>query len=253
MKFIVGNLKMNLISSDEKEKYFSDFKKEIKNHKLTDEKIVLCVPAIHLESFAKKLKLKDVSLGGQNLFWEDKGSFTGETSGSMLKNTGAEYVLIGHSERRKYFSETSAEANLKIVAALRNHLVPIYCVGETLEEKNNGSAPEVIISQISEAFRGISETQAKAILIAYEPVWSVGSDQIPTSDDILQVKILIKKTFAKMYGFEVAEKMHLLYGGSVKAEFVGQVCVKPGLDGVLVGRESLVPKDFLKIIKEITK
>lgn len=251
MKLIVGNLKMNLLSSKDREKYIAEFKKETKDLKLSENRIILCVPAIHLEGFTKKLHIRDIAIGGQNIFWEDEGSYTGEISAKMLKGMEAEYAIIGHSERRKYFGETSGDANLKIKAAFRNKLTPIYCVGETLEEKNGGNAEEAVIRQVSEAFIGLSESQARAVIVAYEPIWSVGSDKIPTSDEILQMKILIKKTFAKLYNADIAEKISLLYGGSVKAEFVQQVCLKPGLDGVLVGRESLVPKDFVKIVKAI--
>ena len=250
-KIIVGNLKMNILTIAERDRYFEAFKKELKAAKLANASIVLCAAAVHLESFAKKLKTKAVAIGAQNIFWEEKGSYTGEISAAMVANLGAEYVIIGHSERRRYFGETSVEANLKIKAALKNKLTPIYCVGETKEEKDNGMAAETIIEQVTEGFAGLSDTKAASVIIAYEPVWAVGSDALPTSNEILEIKILIKKIFADMYRLSVAEKIRVLYGGSVKAEAVAQVCLEPGLDGVLVGRESLVPRDFFKIVKVI--
>lgn len=244
---------MNISNVVERDRYFEDFKKELKSVKSDGTHVALCVPAIHLESFVKKMKAKTVSIGVQNIFWEEKGSYTGEISPSLAANIGAEYVIIGHSERRRYFGETNEQANAKIKAALKNKLKPIYCVGETREEKENGTAAEVIIDQLTQAFAGISAVQSSGVVIAYEPVWSVGSDIIPTSDEILEIRILIKKVFAGMYGSEVAEKIRVLYGGSVKAESIQQVCLAPKLDGVLVGRESLVPRDFFKIVSLIEK
>ncbi len=252
-KMIVGNLKMNILSATERDNYLENFKKELKLAAIKKSALVLCVPQIHLETFGKKLKSKLVKIGAQNIFWEEKGSFTGETSPQMAKNFGAEFTIIGHSERRKYFSETNENCNLKIKAAVKSKLLPIYCVGETREEKDAGNAAQVIIEQITEGFSGLSATQAQQIIVAYEPVWAVGSDAIPTSNEILEVRILLKKIFAEMYGISVAEKMRVLYGGSVKAETLNQVCFEPDMDGVLVGRESLIPRDFLKIVSAIEK
>lgn len=253
MKLIVGNLKMNIATIAERDKYFESFKKELKAVKMEDSKVVLCVPFVHLESFAKKLKNKSLEIGAQNIFWEEKGSYTGEISAGMVADSGAQFVIIGHSERRRYFGETSQQANMKIKAALRNKLTPIYCIGETKEEQENGTAAQVIVEQVNEAFADLAAGQAEKIVIAYEPVWSVGSDKIPTSNEILEIKILLKKIFAEMYGISTAEKMQVLYGGSVKADSVKQVCLEPGLDGVLVGRESLVPKDLFKIVSVLEK
>lgn len=252
MKMIVGNLKMNLSSSDERDKYIESFRKEIGKFK-GEAQMVLCVPALHLETFAKKIKSNAVEIGVQNIFWEEKGSFTGEASPLAAANLGAKYTLVGHSERRKYFQETSEQANLKIKAALKNKLSPIYCVGETAQEKEDGTAAEVIKQQIGQGFEQLTNLQAEKVIIAYEPVWSVGSDLLPTSDEILEIKILLKKILVEKYGFATAEKIKILYGGSVKAESAGQVCLEPGLDGVLVGRESLVPKDFIKIVSVLEK
>ncbi|EKE24992.1 MAG: triosephosphate isomerase [uncultured bacterium] len=249
MKFVIGNLKMNISSAQERDRYFESFKKEVKNIKTEpDTQIVLCVPSLFLETFSKKIKSKGISIGVQNIFWEEKGSFTGETSPLSAANLGAQYAIIGHSERRRYFNETSEQANLKIKAALKNKLTPVYCVGETKEEREEGTAAESIISQIRRGMEELTPGQAEKVIIAYEPVWAVGSDLVPTSDEILEVKILLKKILVEKYGLAVAEKVSILYGGSVKAESINQLCLEPGLDGVLVGRESLMPRDFLKIV-----
>lgn len=252
MKFAIGNLKMNILSSQERDRYFESFKKEIKNLKdECDAKVVLCVPSLFLEAFVKKINSKGIAIGVQNIFWEEKGSFTGEVSPLCAANLGAQYTIIGHSERRRYFGETNEQANLKIKAALKNKLIPIYCVGETKEEKDSGTAAQVIMEQVKIGLEELSPLQVEKVIIAYEPVWAVGSDMVPDSNEILEVKILLKKILVEKYGLAVAEKVNILYGGSVKAESVKQVCLEPGLDGVLVGRESLMPRDFMKIVKEL--
>jgi triosephosphate isomerase len=250
-KLIIGNLKMNLLTIAERDQYLESFKKELKKSKISDLDVVLCPPAVHVENFVKKNKTKNVAIGGQNIFWEDRGSYTGEISAAMLKNLGAQYVIVGHSERRKYFGETNVDANAKIKNALKNGLVPIYCVGETKEDREAGNESQVIAEQIVDGFADISSAKAASIVVAYEPVWAVGSDVIPKSDEIMQVKILLKRIFADAYGITVAEKIKVLYGGSVKAASVKQVCNDAGMDGVLVGRESLIPNEFIKIAEII--
>jgi triosephosphate isomerase len=223
----------------------------LKQRKNLSVDIVLCPPAIHLEAFSKKIKNKDVNFGAQNIFWEERGSFTGEISAPMVKAMGASHVIVGHSERRKYFSETNEIANMKIKTALKSGLFPVYCVGETREERESGDIAKVLVSQLKEGLAEVPVTQISSVTIAYEPIWAVGSDNVPTSDEILEVKILLKKTLIEMYGVSAAEKVALLYGGSVKASIVDQVCNEPEMDGVLVGRESLIPQEFLKIAEAI--
>jgi len=252
-KLIAGNLKMNLLTAAERERYFESFKKELKAKKLSDAQIVLCPPAVHIETFAKKLKTKTVSIGAQNIFWEERGSFTGEISPLMVKNFGGEWVIAGHSERRKYFGETNEEINAKIKTALKNGLSVILCIGETKEEKTAGQMSDVIATQLEECLSDISVGRIGKVVIAYEPVWAVGSDAVPNSDEIMQARILIKKMLLDMYGSNAAEKVLILYGGSVKAKTVLQVCIEPGMDGVLVGRESLIPRELIEIASIIDK
>lgn len=248
-KLIVGNLKMNLLTIAERDRYLESFKKEIKNKDFSQCEIVLCPPAIHLESFAGKIEDNDFFLGAQNIFWEDRGSFTGEISALMIKNIGAQYVIIGHSERRKYFNETNEIVKSKINSALGAGLFPIYCVGETLDERQAGKTTDVITRQIHEGLADVPVSRITSVVIAYEPVWAVGTDAVPTSDEIMEVKILLKKIFADTFGVSVAEKMRVLYGGSVKSATAKQLCVDSGMDGALVGRESLIPMEFIKIVE----
>lgn len=242
---------MNILTINEREAYFKNFKKGLKGKNFSYCQIVLCPPAVHLESFVSNFRKEGIAIGAQNIFWEQSGSFTGEISASMIKNLGGEFVIIGHSERRKYFGETNENFNAKIKAAFNNNLAPIYCVGESLEERKNGELGKVIAAQIREGFNGISDGNALSAVIAYEPVWAVGSDKIPSSDEILEVRILIKKVLSEIYGINVAEKIKVLYGGSVKANIAKQVCLDPKMDGVLVGRESLEPVEFIKIVEII--
>ncbi|HBI33548.1 MAG TPA: triose-phosphate isomerase [Candidatus Moranbacteria bacterium] len=252
-KLIVGNLKMNLLTVAERDRYLESFKKEIQGKNLTDCEIVLCPPAIHLESFAGKIEKNNFSVGAQNIFWEDRGSFTGEISAPMVKNIGVEYVIVGHSERRKNFNETNEIVKAKINSTLNANLTPICCVGETLQDRQTGKTTDIIISQIHEGLADVPVSRIASVVIAYEPVWAVGSDIVPTSDEIMEVRILIKKIFADTFGQAVAEKIKILYGGSVKAATTKQLCIDPGMDGVLVGRESLIPMELIKIAEIINQ
>jgi triosephosphate isomerase len=252
-KLIVGNLKMNLLTITERERYLESFKKELSGKDIADCEIVLCPPTIHLEAFVSEVENDNFAVGAQNIFWEDRGSFTGEVSAPMVKNIGAQYVIIGHSERRKNFNETNEILKAKVSSALSANLLPIFCVGETLEERESGDTTDVIMRQIREGLADVPVSRITSIVIAYEPVWAVGSDNIPTSDEIMEVKILLKKIFADTFGVPVAEKMRILYGGSVKAATVKQACIDSGMDGVLVGRESLIPMEFIKIAEILNK
>ncbi len=250
-KLIVGNLKMNLLTLAERDRYLESLEREIKASSLGDTQLVFCPPSIHLEKFSEKLESENISLGAQNIFWEERGSFTGEISAMMVKNIGCKYVIVGHSERRKYFSESDEMVNIKIRAALQNNLTPIVCVGESEDEKNFGKTVKVITEQINQSLADIPISKIAEIVFAYEPIWAVGSDVIPSSLDILEVKMILKKLLVERYGVSVAEKVKIIYGGSVNSKSAFQVCIEPKLDGVLVGRESLIPGEFLKIAQII--
>lgn len=251
MKYVIGNLKMNLLTPAERERYFETFIRELKGKNILDVSVVLCPPALHLEKFVEKIGSEKVSIGVQNIFWEDRGSFTGEISSLMVKQFGVEYAIVGHSERRDIFGESNATANLKIQAAIKSGLSVIYCVGETKNEKNKGNTFEIITKQLKEGLAEVPVSKINKVIIAYEPVWAVGSDEVPSSDEIMSCKILVKKTIGEMFGIADAEKVCVLYGGSVSSKTVGQICTEPGMDGVLIGRESLIPMEFLKIAEII--
>lgn len=251
-KIVVGNLKMNILSVSERERYLVNFKKELTNKIFRGVELVLCPPFVHIESFKKGLG-KKIKVGAQNMFWKKEGAFTGEISPVMIKNLGADYVIVGHSERRKYFCETGEEMNLKIIEALKLGLTPIVCVGESRTEKDLNETHLVIERQMREALVGINRTKAKEIVVAYEPVWAVGSDQIPTTHEIMEARLLIKKILVGFFGKKYAENVRILYGGSVNSRSIKSVCIEPEMDGVLVGRESLAPYDFIKIAEILNK
>lgn len=247
-KLIVANLKMNIQSPLERGQYLELFKKEIKGKKLKNCDLVLCPPFIHLEGF-KNSKIKKIILGAQNVFWEEKGSFTGEISPRMLKNIGCEYVILGHSERRRYFCEQDLEINLKIIASLKNGLKPILCVGE-----QKGENLDVIMHQLENCLKDVSRTKIENIVICYEPVWAISSnnpEHPPTANDILSAKLIIRKFLVRKYGMKVSEKVRIIYGGSVSSDIAEEVCIKPGMDGVLIGKDSLTPYKFAKIAEII--
>lgn len=251
MKYVIANLKMNLLSPRERDQYLVSLAKELKKKKINNFEIILCPPFVHLEAFAKNRK-KNIKIGAQDVFSENKGSYTGEISPSMLKNFGCEYVILGHSERRRYFSENNEDINLKILAALKENLIPILCLGETKAEKENETTLQVIENQIKECLTDVPRSKIEKIIFVYEPVWAVGSDLNPTVHEIMEAKVLIKKILVEMFGQNNIKNVRILYGGSVNSKNAKEVCLDPDLDGVLVGRESLLPHEFIKIVETIS-
>ncbi len=251
-KLIVGNMKMNPVSSVEFERYLDALEKEIKGKKFEKAEIVICPPAIYFKQFLDR-KLKNIKLGAQNIFWEYQGAYTGEISSGMVKNMGAQYSMVGHSERRKYFGEDEEIINLKLKAILKSGLRAILCIGENIEERKRNQTVEVVKKQLREALNGVGAGKIEYVDIVYEPSWAVGSDNVPTSDEILEAKLIIKKILSEIYGHKAMERVRILYGGSIARCFVNQVCIDPAMDGGLVGRESLVPYEFIRIAETIDK
>ena len=249
-KLVVGNLKMNPVSPVEMERYLDLLEKEIKGKSYEKTEIVICPPPVYFRQFLER-KFKNVKLGAQNVFWEYQGAYTGEISAGMVKSSGAEYSIVGHSERRKYFGENEETINLKLKAILKSGLSAVLCVGESGEERKSGQTAPVLKKQLGKSLSGIGVGKTEYITIAYEPIWAVGTDKIPSSDEILEAKIVIKKILIELYSKKAVEKIRILYGGSVKAYSVNQVCIDPAMDGGLVGRESLVPYELIKIAKII--
>jgi len=245
-KIIIANWKMNPVSFDDAESLIKTIKKGIK--KSDNLKIIICPPAVYLS----KIKVNSsFELGMQNIFWEDKGAYTGEISAIMAKNLKIKYTIIGHSERRKYLGETDEMVNLKIQSALKNNLNLILCVGETLEEKQKDITSEIIITQIKEALNNISKfkIQNSKFKITYEPIWAIGSGETPSVNEIMSVNLLIKKIISNLYNRETAEKISILYGGSVNSKNAFDFVDKTGMDGLLIGGASLDGSEFVRIAK----
>lgn len=249
-KLIVGNLKMNPLTPTEFGRYLDMLEKETKGKNFEKTEIVVCPPAVYFRQFLER-KFKNIKLGAQDVYWEYQGAFTGEISAGMVKANGAEHSIVGHSERRKYFGENEEIINLKLKAILKSGLSAILCVGESGEERKANQTAPVLKKQLEKSLSGIGIGKSEYITIAYEPIWAVGTDKIPSSDEVLEAKIIIKKILTELYSRKAAEKMRIIYGGSVKSHCAGQVCTDPAMDGALIGRESLTPYEFIKIAKII--
>ena len=243
---VAGNWKMNKTVA-EGVKLVEELVPMIKDITAVDR--VVCPPFTALYSVSETLKGSGIGCGAQDLFWEEKGAYTGEVAPNMVAELG-EYVIIGHSERRTYFGETNESVNKKTLAALKIGLTPIVCVGETLEENRGGKTEEIVSGQILEGLKSLTAEEANKIIVAYEPVWAIGTGLAATGPDANKVIAdYIRKPYASMYGEEAAQAIRVLYGGSVKgnnaAEFFGQ----PDIDGALVGGASLKAPDFTDIVK----
>ncbi len=247
-KLVIGNMKMNPVSLTEFERYLNMLEKETRGKVFGKTEIVVCPPMNYLQRLLDR-KLKNVKAGVQNIFWEHQGAYTGEVSAAMAKSSGAQFAIAGHSERREYFGEKEEIINLKLKAILKNGLQAILCVGENLNDREGGQTADVLRGQLKGSLAGIGPGKIEYVNIVYEPVWSVGTDKVPVSDEILEAKLIVKKILAEIYSRKSAEKVGILYGGSVKANLVQEVSIDPAMDGVLIGRESLEPYEFVKIAK----
>lgn len=214
-----------------------------------DRDIVLAPPFTALSTVAEAIKGTNMMLSAQNLFWEDKGAFTGEISAEMLLDLGCKYVIIGHSERRQYFGETDETVNKKVRQALNKGLLPIVCVGELLSEREAGKANEVIERQVTGALKGVTAAEMQKIVVAYEPVWAIGTGKTATPDQANEIHAFIRQKVKSLYSAEVADSLRVQYGGSVTPENVSTLMAMPDIDGALVGGASLKPESFATLVK----
>jgi triosephosphate isomerase (TIM) len=211
--------------------------------------ILVCPPFTALAEVEDVLLESNIGLGAQNLYWEDSGAFTGEVSAPMIKALGAQYVVIGHSERRQFFGETDATVNKKIQAALRHGLTPIACIGENLEEREKGRTFDVIKTQCQGSLAGLTIPEMEQIVIAYEPVWAIGTGKTATPQQAQEVHAFIRGLLTQMYNAILATKVRIQYGGSVKPENTRELMSQPDIDGALVGGASLKSDSFVGIVK----
>ena len=242
---IAGNWKMNNTIAGTKA-LLTDLIPLVKDAKA---EVVVCVPYTNIATAGELIKGTNIKLGAENVHWAEKGAFTGEISADMLVELGVEYVIIGHSERRQYFGETDQTVNARVKAALAKGLKPIICVGETLEEREGGLVEKVLVRQTTEAFKDIDKSQLENIVIAYEPVWAIGTGKTATADQAEEVCGFIRATLAKLYDQATADAVTIQYGGSMNAANAAELLSKPNVDGGLIGGASLKAADFNTIVQ----
>ncbi len=243
-KVIAGNWKMNMLPN-EAIKFIEDLAPLVKE---TENEVVLCVPYTDLFYVLLNVQGTNIKVGAQNMHFAESGAYTGEISAQMLKSINVEYVIIGHSERRQYFNETDETVNKKIKAAFENGLKPIVCVGETLEQRENGTTIDVITTQTKLALDGLTEEQVANTIIAYEPIWAIGTGKTATSQDAENSIKAIRNKIEEIYGQNVSERVIIQYGGSVKSSNAKELFQMPDIDGGLVGGASLKLEEFSKIV-----
>ncbi|HID96056.1 MAG TPA: triose-phosphate isomerase [Candidatus Latescibacteria bacterium] len=243
---VAGNWKMNK-TAQEAVALVVELKELVSDVK--DVEIVLCPPFTALEAVSRCIEGSDICLGAQDMFWEKSGPYTGEVSAEMLLTLGCKYVILGHSERRTHFGETNQTVNRKVKTALESGLVPIVCVGERLEERRSGDAKKVVEDQVTRAFDGVPLGGAERAVVAYEPVWAIGTGLTATPDQAQEVHSHIRQILAELYNAEVAEGIRIQYGGSIKPENARDLFAQQDIDGGLVGGASLKAESFAGIIR----
>jgi triosephosphate isomerase (TIM) len=245
-KLIAANWKMYK-TPDQTSAFFRDFLPQVSGH--TRDEIVVCPPYTDLAAALEAVKGSNVAVGGQNVHWKDEGAFTGEISASMLLALKVTHVIVGHSERRQYFCETDDTVNLRLKAALEAGLTPICCVGEVLEEREAGLTDDVLRRQCVRAFHSVSAKKAAKLVVAYEPVWAIGTGKTATPELAAEAHAVIRREATEIFGETFASNLRILYGGSVKPENASALMAQEEIDGALVGGASLDPKSFAAIVK----
>ena len=246
--FIAGNWKMNTNSASAVA-LAAGLAKELDSIDTVD--VAVCPPSIYLQSVASALSASNIAVGAQNVYFEDNGAFTGEISCQMLKDASCTYVIIGHSERRHVMGETDEQINKKIAAAIDGGLLPIFCVGELLEERQAEKTNEVVTEQIKKGLAELCQERVQAVTVAYEPVWAIGTGLTATPDQAQQVHGMIRGLLAELYNEDIAQKIRIQYGGSAKPSNTSELMAQPDVDGLLVGGASLKVEDFAAMVNKI--
>ena len=244
-KLIAGNWKMNKTSADAVA-LVTDLVASIGRQNDVD--VVVCPPFTSIETVAKALEGSTIKLGAQNMHFEASGAFTGEVSAPMLRALFATHVILGHSERRAFFGETDALVNKKVLAALKNQLRPILCVGETLAEREAGATLKVVQTQLEAGLEGVSKDLAPSVVIAYEPVWAIGTGKVATTEQAQEVHAFIRGLLTKLFTEVVAQKVRILYGGSMKPSNAPELLAQKDIDGGLIGGASLEARSFTELV-----
>ena len=242
---IAGNWKMNMTATETKQ-FAEDLKKIMPRAKWCD--TLICVPSCNITTATKAFKDLRVSVGAENLHYEKSGAYTGEVSADMLKDLGVKYVIVGHSERRQYFCETDQIVNKKVHAALNAGMSPIICVGESLEQRECGITEDLIAMQVKNALHGVTADKLRRCIIAYEPIWAIGTGKTATAEQAGEVCSNIRATIRAMYGARVARAVTIQYGGSMNPKNAAELLAQPDIDGGLIGGAALKPEQFVEII-----
>lgn len=248
---IAGNWKMHK-TVNEARKLALDTRNATVNA-VRDVDVVVCPPFVSISAVGEVLKGSKVALGAQNCFWEEKGPFTGEISPVMLRDLGCDYTIVGHSERRGEFAETDALVAKKTKALLEHHISPIVCVGERLEEREAGTTKDIVRGQVLGSLRGIDDEEMLRVVVAYEPVWAIGTGKTATPEQAQEVHAFIRNILIDLHGLEVALRVRIQYGGSVKPENISELMAQPDIDGALVGGASLEAASFRQIVEYKTQ
>ena len=241
---IAGNWKMHKTIAEAVE-FVNDIKDKVNN---TDVEAVICAPFTLLKDLKEATKGTNIKIGAQNMHYAEQGAFTGEISAPMLKELNIDYVVLGHSERRQYFNETNETVNKKVIKALEEGIDPILCVGETLEEREASETKNVCKEQTEKALIGVSAEDMKKVVIAYEPVWAIGTGKTATAEDANDVIAYIREVVKGLYGEEISEEVRIQYGGSVKPSNVAEIMNQSDIDGALVGGASLLASDYTELV-----
>lgn len=249
-KVIAGNWKMNKTTPEAIE-LANSLNREL--YKVDDVEIILCPPFTALDEVSEVIYESNIELGAQNMHWEESGAFTGEVSGLMIKDLNCRFVILGHSERRQYFHESNEIVNKKVKAALKTGLVPIVCVGETLEEREKGKTFDVLTDHVTNSLKGLTADEIKNIYIAYEPVWAIGTGKTATPEQAQEAHQFIRGLIKKNHSAQSADEIIILYGGSVKPGNTKELVTQKDIDGALVGGASLDAKSFSEIVKFTSK
>ncbi|MEW6556644.1 MAG: triose-phosphate isomerase [Elusimicrobiota bacterium] len=243
---VAGNWKMNKTVGEAVE-LVTQLKQKLSDVK--NREMLVCPPFVAIVIVREIVKNSNIKLGAQNMYFEKSGAFTGEISPVMLKDVGCEYVIIGHSERRQYFGETDDSVNKKMKVAFENGLIPIVCIGETLQQREQNETFSVVERQVKTGLTGLTGEQANRLVIAYEPVWAIGTGKTATPQQAEEIHAFIRKLYCEMYGKDSGEAVRILYGGSIKPDNFAEIMKQPNIDGGLVGGASLKADDFIKLVR----
>ncbi|MDH4201894.1 MAG: triose-phosphate isomerase [Phycisphaerae bacterium] len=246
--FIAGNWKMNMNAASAVS-LASGLVKELEGVDSVD--VAVCPPFVYLQAVAAALSASNIALGSQNVYFEENGAFTGEISCDMLKDVCCTYAIIGHSERRHVMGETDELINKKVSAAINGGLLPIFCVGELLAERNAGTTNDVVARQVKKGLEGICDERIQAVTIAYEPVWAIGTGLTATPEQAQEVHAMIRGLLTELYGKDIAQSLRIQYGGSAKPGNTAELMGQPDVDGLLVGGASLKVEDFAAMVKTV--